>query len=236
MVNSTWTSNHINQLWKRDDASILFPPCAVTELLAAIPSTVDSKREKILLCIAQFRPEKSHSVLIKSFAKFMAKTKEHKDAKLVLVGSVRNSEDATRVYDLRLLAHELGVRDNVIFVTDAPWSDVLDWLKRAWAGVNGMWNEHFGIGVVEYQAAGLVGVVHKSGGPYLDIYKDDCGVHCLDEEEFAAGFEKVLGMDEETIKEWRDNARKSARRFDEETFEKGWEKEMQMLGLGERKE
>jgi alpha-1,2-mannosyltransferase len=36
-------------------------------------------------------------------------------------------------------------------------------------GVNGMWNEHFGIGVVEYQAAGLISVVNDSGGPKLDI-------------------------------------------------------------------
>jgi alpha-1,2-mannosyltransferase len=32
-----------------------------------------------------------------------------------------------------------------------------------------MWNEHFGIGVVEYQAAGLISVVHNSGGPKGDI-------------------------------------------------------------------
>jgi hypothetical protein len=32
-----------------------------------------------------------------------------------------------------------------------------------------MWNEHFGIGVVEYMAAGLVPVAHNSAGPKLDI-------------------------------------------------------------------
>jgi alpha-1,2-mannosyltransferase len=32
-----------------------------------------------------------------------------------------------------------------------------------------MWNEHFGIGVVEYMAAGLVPVAHASGGPLMDI-------------------------------------------------------------------
>ena len=54
----------------------------------------------------------------------------------------------------QLLAHELGVRESVEFVTDAPWAEILDWLGRSSVGVNGMWNEHFGIGVVEYQAAG----------------------------------------------------------------------------------
>jgi len=88
---------------------------------------------------------------------------------LVLIGSVRHSEDATRVYDLRIQAREMGVNEQVLFVTDAPWKDVQSWLGRAWVGVNTMWNEHFGIGVVEYQAAGLISVVHNSGGPKEDI-------------------------------------------------------------------
>jgi len=32
-----------------------------------------------------------------------------------------------------------------------------------------MWNEHFGISIVEMMAAGLVVVAHKSGGPLMDI-------------------------------------------------------------------
>ena len=36
-------------------------------------------------------------------------------------------------------------------------------------GVHTMWNEHFGIGVVEYMAAGLIPIAHNSGGPQMDI-------------------------------------------------------------------
>ena len=32
-----------------------------------------------------------------------------------------------------------------------------------------MWNEHFGISIVEMMAAGLVVIAHKSGGPLMDI-------------------------------------------------------------------
>jgi hypothetical protein len=32
-----------------------------------------------------------------------------------------------------------------------------------------MWNEHFGIGVVELMAAGVVTIAHNSGGPKMDI-------------------------------------------------------------------
>lgn len=49
------------------------------------------------------------------------------------------------------------------------------------ASVNAMWNEHFGIGVVEYvvyQAAELVNVVEymTSGGPKMDVVILGAGV------------------------------------------------------------
>jgi len=96
-------------------------------------------------------------------------------SRLVLLGSVRDDDDAKRVYELRLLAHELGVKEQVEFVLNAPWKVVLGWLGKSWVGVNAMWNEHFGIGVVEYLAAGLVGVVHDSGGPKEDIVVEGLG-------------------------------------------------------------
>jgi alpha-1,2-mannosyltransferase len=73
------------------------------------------------------------------------------------------------VYKLRVLAREQHIADHVDFVIDAKWSQILDRLRSSWIGVNGMWNEHFGIGVVEYQAAGLISVVDDSGGPKYDI-------------------------------------------------------------------
>lgn len=42
-------------------------------------------------------------------------------------------------------------------------------------GLHTMWNEHFGISVVELMAAGLVVVAHNSGGPKLDIIPDPSG-------------------------------------------------------------
>lgn len=221
MVNSSWTAAHMRSLW-RTDVTIVFPPCAVTELLREILATADETREKVLLCIAQFRPEKDHKLLIDAFSRFYKSTTKHKDAKLVLVGSVRHSEDATRVYDLRIQAREMGIKDQVVFVTDALWSEVLEWLGRAWVGVNAMWNEHFGIGVVEYQAAGLISVVHDSGGPKEDIVVGETGFHASTAEGFASAFEKALSLPEPEVAAMRERARRSARRFDEETFEGLW--------------
>ena len=179
MTNSNWTLDHIRALWGQDRrennkirAISVYPPVAVEELEkeVEVSETSEVKREPILLYIAQFRPEKNHQLILTAFAEFMAtKTPATKDAKLILIGSVRDDVDSKRVYELRLLANELQIKDNVEFHLDASWPEILEWLRRASVGVNGMWNEHFGIGVVEYQAAGLISVVHDSGGPKRDI-------------------------------------------------------------------
>lgn len=183
MTNSSWTQAHIRSLWgpmrakghKISDVEVVFPPVAVEKVVDAIEisESAEKEREKTLLYVAQFRPEKNQALILRAFSQMVHSENVGRegvaDAKLVLLGSVRNSEDATRVYDLRLLARELKIKDSVEFICDASWDEILGWLRRSWVGVNGMWNEHFGIGVVEYQAAGLICVVNDSGGPKEDI-------------------------------------------------------------------
>lgn len=182
MTNSSWTQNHMQRIWgesrkgqKKSAAMVLYPPCSVEEIIDKIPLEGNhaTPREKLLLCIAQFRPEKNHELLIRAFQLMLhTKAPEVEGARLVLVGSVRDSEDETLVYKLRLLANELKVDKQVDFRINSTWGEILDWLKTSWIGVNGMWCEHFGIGVVEYQAAGLIPVVNDSGGPKEDIVVD----------------------------------------------------------------
>lgn len=180
MTNSTWTQGHIQKIWgprrqarhREHPVAVVYPPCAVRELEKQIEvsEASEKQREKVLVYIAQFRPEKNHTLILNSFAEFVnTRSEAAKDAKLVLVGSVRDDSDSKRVYQLRLLVNELHIKERVIFQLDASWPEILHWLSKAYVGVNGMWNEHFGIGVVEYQAAGLIAVVHDSGGPKLDI-------------------------------------------------------------------
>ena len=187
MTNSSWTQAHIRALWERSrrkrdrnsEIEVVFPPVAVQELEDAIDLSDESEnqREQTLVYIAQFRPEKNHGMILRAFADIVHPSTGNSkpgfpDAKLVLIGSVRDSEDKKRVYELRLLAHELRIKEEVEFICDATWPEILRWLGKSSIGVNGMWNEHFGIGVVEYQAAGLVSVVNNSGGPKQDIVVD----------------------------------------------------------------
>ena len=186
MTNSSWTQAHVRSLWGKTrrtttttdagtDISVVFPPVAVEEVAQAVAvnAVSESQRSRALLYIAQFRPEKNHTLILDAFAKLVnGNNKQYAKGerpRLVLVGSVRNDDDSRFIYKLRLLVNELHIKEDVEFILNAPWPDVLAWLRRAWVGVNGMWNEHFGIGVVEYQAAGLIAVVNNSGGPKEDI-------------------------------------------------------------------
>ncbi|KAK6063653.1 alpha-mannosyltransferase alg11 [Seiridium cupressi] len=242
MTNSTWTQAHVQKLWgprrairsREHPIAVVYPPCAVRELEKEIEVSDESEkqREKVLLYIAQFRPEKNHTLIVNSFAEFVnSGSAAAKDAKLVLVGSVRDDSDSKRVYQLRLLVNELHIRDRVTFQLDASWPDILHWLRKAYIGVNGMWNEHFGIGVVEYQAAGLIAVVHDSGGPKLDIVTEvdgePTGFHAATATEFAQGYEQALSLPNAIAV--RRRARVSARRFTEEEFARKWLSQMEVL-------
>ncbi|KAL2260986.1 hypothetical protein VTK26DRAFT_4832 [Humicola hyalothermophila] len=250
MTNSTWTQGHIQKLWgprrrhrQAHPIAVVYPPVAVRELEREIdvsPASESARDPGLLLYIAQFRPEKNHALIIQSFAEFLKKQASAADgeaaakqgrARLVLVGSVRDDHDSKRVYQLRLLVNELRIRDRVEFHLDASWPEILDWLRRASVGVNGMWNEHFGIGVVEYQAAGLVSVVHDSGGPKMDIVVEVdggfTGFHATTATEFAQAFEKALGLPDPYAV--RQRARKSAKRFTEEEFARRWIEQMERL-------
>lgn len=262
VANSSWTAGHLGWLWRDrknmvesvgsglqvqqeeeggadgakvgEPIQVLFPPCAVKKLAEGIPIDDSAPREKIMLYIAQFRPEKNHPLILQAFAKFLADAPPPlKDTLLVLIGSVREDQDEKKVYELRLQAKELGIDANVRFITNAPWPDIITWLGRASVGVNAMWNEHFGIGVVEYQAAGLIGVVHDSGGPRLDIVVEidgqRTGFHATTDVEFAEGFRKALELDIGEATAMRRRARKSAFRFSEEIFEEQWNEIMQKL-------
>ncbi|KAF2673878.1 alpha-mannosyltransferase [Microthyrium microscopicum] len=249
MTNSSWTKEHIQELWgpsrqkvksiQKDDQEIavIFPPVAVAELDDKIPLSAASEmlRQRHLLYIAQFRPEKNHALIIDAFSELL-KSREWPAGQrpsLILLGSVRDGEDKLRVYKFRLQVHALQMKSDVVFVLNASWPRVLDRLQSSSIGVNGMWNEHFGIGVVEYQAAGLISVVNDSGGPKRDIVVEvggqQTGFHASTASEYAAAFARALDLSPTDTLAMRKRARESARRFSEKKFATRWVEQMEKL-------
>ncbi|KAG0166709.1 asparagine-linked glycosylation protein [Apophysomyces sp. BC1015] len=169
MVNSTWTKGHIDSLW-HTTAEIVHPPCD-TERLNELPLV---GRKPWIVSVAQFRPEKDHLLQLRSLAKMLELYPQWKSQplELVLIGSSRNEDDERRIAELRKECVRLGIQDIVRFEVNASFDVLVSSLGMAKVGLHTMWNEHFGIGVVEYMAAGLIPVAHNSAGPKLDIVVD----------------------------------------------------------------
>jgi hypothetical protein len=81
--------------------------------------------------------------------------------KLVLIGGCRNEEDEKRVKDLKDLCKHFSIENNVEFRLNVPFEELCQAMQKASIGLHSMWNEHFGIAVVEMLAAGLITIAHR---------------------------------------------------------------------------
>lgn len=170
LTNSTWTYNHIKSIWfLNDDISILYPPCSTENYIDDQPAT-QWDRKSIIVSLAQFRPEKRHGLIIEEYKKFLDNAPTSNIPKLVLIGSTRGQADLDYVDELKQKVKELKITPGKIeFILNAKYEVIQEYLKTSSFGLNAMWNEHFGIAVVEYVASGLIPIVHASAGPLLDI-------------------------------------------------------------------
>lgn len=176
LTNGTWTYNHMKNIWFLNESigstiEILYPPCG-TELTEA--PEFSKPRENKMIYIAQFRPEKRHDLILQEYAKFLkafnkSKTPVKNLPTIIFLGSCRTDEDTDTLEKIKLLVSELQLSDYVEFVVDCSYNEILNQLSTVKYGLNSMWNEHFGIGVVEYLANGVIPLVHASAGPLLDI-------------------------------------------------------------------
>jgi len=234
MVNSSWTQGHIDQLWKVDSTKI-FPPCDVGKLME-IPLERSGSEEKLVVSVAQFRPEKNHKLQVLSFHKFLSQLDvSDRKYRLTLAGGCRNEGDENRVNELKELIKSLDMESKVDIETNISYERLLQLYSSAHVGMHTMNNEHFGIGVVEFQAAGVVVLAHNSGGPKMDI------VQAMDDGELSGRLADGVDAYSESLRDifhrespdavrrMRVAARKSCERFSEEGFVASFQRAVEPL-------
>ena len=190
------------------------------------------KRRIQMVSIGQFRPEKNHALQLQIMAELKRRgrlaedeqqgstTPERRLEKCVLIGSCRDAEDEGRVQALRTLREKLGLEaEQVEFKVNAPYAELREALETCLIGVHTMWNEHFGIGIVEMMDCGLITIAHASGGPLMDIIKPGVdGFVASTAEEYADAVEKVLDASDGELQRMRDMALQSVQRFADAKF------------------
>ena len=124
MVNSSWTRGHVNELFRIPKRThLVYPPCDTTTLQRL---SIEKPRvnPRIVLSVAQFRPEKNHALQLRAFQRMLKKDRknEFKDVELHMVGSCRNEGDRARQRELEQLRDELGLDPSrVVFHVNAPY-------------------------------------------------------------------------------------------------------------------
>lgn len=218
VVNSSWTRGHIADIWKLPVGKVhrVYPPCDVRQLLE-----LNETKENSVISVAQFRPEKDHKLQLEAFRVLTTQRPADRTLKLHLVGGVRNEDDQRRVAELRSMAKEKNLEHQVVFHVDLPYPQLKDLLARSAVGLHTMWNEHFGIGIVEYMAAGCIPVAHNSGGPKMDIVEPAWGFLAETASEFADAMAKALTLPLGEQAEMRGRGREASQRFSEEAFAAG---------------
>lgn len=228
MTNSSWTDAHIRALW-RVPSRVVHPPCDTSEL-SRLP--LEPRRNEIL-SVAQFRPEKDHALQLRAFALLLRNEPQlvrERPATLVLLGGMRNDADRARVDELRALAAELGIAARVQFVLNASLAELHAHLAAAAVGIHTMWNEHFGIGVVELMAAGVVVVAHNSGGPKADIVRHgETGYLAETADEYAQCLAAALALPRERRAAVQRAARASVERFSDAAFGQQFDEAMRKV-------
>lgn len=222
MVNSSWTQSHIQKLWGISDRiKRVYPPCD-TSGLQMLP--LDRSMDPIkIISVAQFRPEKAHMLQLEAFAAAIKiLDADLPRPKLQFVGSCRNEADEKRLQCLKDWAKELKLDSGVEFHKNVTYSKLVSLLGGAAAGIHSMVDEHFGISVVEYMAAGAIPIAHNSAGPRMDIVLPEDGKQtgflAQTLEEYADAIVSIIRMPASERLEMAAAARKRASQFSEQRF------------------
>ena len=141
------------------DTERFFPGCGGADVRRRLGIPAGAP---VVVCTARMVRRKGQDTLVKAWPDVL---RSHPDARLLLVG------DGPHRTAVERLAHQVGVRDSVVFTGSVPWEQVPAYTDAGdvfampcRTRLFGLEPEAFGIVFLEAQACGLPVVVGDSGG------------------------------------------------------------------------
>lgn len=210
LTNSRFVEEVVKEFLHRSSI-VVHPP---VDIEAFMPPVKNQKRENVVITISGYSPKRRLEGV-----PYIAK--HVKSARFLVIGKA-DVYSLTTLKKLKRLIKILGVKGRVKLLTNIPRSTLFDLLSRAKGYLHVMPQEHFGTAIVEAMASGCVPVVHRSGGPWLDILNEKQGEYgyAYDTLQEAAGLIKMLLTDETTRKRMAAAAIERSATFDKAVFKR----------------
>ena len=140
------------------EAIILYPPVNVNDFLKV--SENKNREDKVVLC-GRYTPEKNYEFALQVASQLPS-------VKFTIIGASSGKVSSAYYVKLQRMKKNLELK-NVELLRDVTRGEQTKIYSKSKIFMHCMRGEHFGMAVVEGMAAGLVPIVHKSGGPWLDI-------------------------------------------------------------------
>jgi len=158
MVNSRYIATLVKKLWGSEPV-VLNPPVRVRDFEPYARRPFE-KRDNAIVMIGRISPEKRIEDVIDAIA-----LTETKPALRVVGGLIQSAVPYKK--SLERMAKKKGVK--IEFYPNVSREELVKIATSSKVFVHATVGEHFGIAVVEGIAAGCPVIVHRSGGPYVDI-------------------------------------------------------------------
>jgi len=186
---------------------VIYPPVDVEKYLALGEG---KERKNIILTISRIEEGKGLDI-IPELAERVS------NAKFVIIGTL--SSDHYLRY-LRKMIKNMGVARRVKIIPNASETVKRAFLSKSKIFFHPMKYEHFGIAIVEAMAAGLVPLVSRTGGPWIDILNRKQGLYgfAYEDVDSCISYVDELLNDDNLRKSMVKRAVERSRRFTSENF------------------
>jgi len=160
---------YLHEVFEKAFKKVLYPPVSVDKILRA---AVSKRRCDLIVSVSRIDPFKRVEDAVMIF-KFIRDYFNY-DAELCIAGHLENSRRCRTYYKSLLeLVKKLNLEKQIHFRINISTDEMIDILTTAKVFLHTARYEHFGIAVVEGMAAGLVPVVHNSGGVREIVPRDN---------------------------------------------------------------
>ena len=185
---------------------VLYPPI---ELEKYLPLSRNIERKNLVVTLSRIEPLKNIEIILDI-------AKEIKTAKFIIAGTIGSIEYYST---LKREIKTLGLEERVKILPNVEEEAKMMMLKISKIYLHPMKYEHFGIAIVEAMASGLIPVVHKSGGAWIDIVeygKYGFGFRRIDEA--VEYINSILEMNESELQNWRSKLFEKVKLFSYDAF------------------